>query len=126
MVDTLTKKSDTPRESLAHLIRVTRAYILGIQNGFFKAGAYKNESLANLSKTELLKELEIADQELIEVLSIEENVFKKVVTPWNPNSRAVDMLWGLDSHEILHTGWNIALMDHLGIDRFESLKKMWG
>jgi hypothetical protein len=39
---------------------------------------------------------------------------------------AVDMLWGLDSHEILHQGWNLALMDHLKIESFAELKAMWG
>lgn len=31
-----------------------------------------------------------------------------------------------DSHEILHQGWNLAIMDHLAIERFPALQEMWG
>jgi len=38
----------------------------------------------------------------------------------------LQMIWGLNSHEILHTGWNLSYMDFLEIPRFPKLKTMWG
>lgn len=68
-----------------------------------------------------------ADQELIDMLADEEICQKMIKVPWSDQpANAVDMLWSLDRHEVLHTGWNIALMDHLSIKRFSALKKLWG
>lgn len=129
MVDTPQKKSDSPRESLAHQIDTTRDYINGIKSGVLKF-ANKYEDLSDpskLSKSELLSKLGKTEQELIEVLSDPEIENKKVKVPWNDDLiPAIASLWGLDSHEILHTGWNLAVMDHLNIERFPALKKMWG
>ena len=51
----------------------------------------------------------------------------KVKVKWSKNPiLALQMIWGLNNHEILHTGWNLAYMDFLGIERFPQLKAMWG
>lgn len=129
MVDNPTRKSDSPRESLVHQIDTTRDYINGIKNGILKFGI-KYEDLVNsekYSKTELLNKLEETESNLINVLCDPEIDNKKVKVPWSQEPiPAISSLWSLDSHEILHTGWNLAVMDHLNIERFSSLKNMWG
>lgn len=127
MVDTVDRKSDSPRESLAHHINVENTYILGIETGNLKFGSAYNKELLTKSKEELLKLWEEVDNRLVTLLSNEENVNRIVAVPWNKNGdRAIDMLWSLNSHEILHTGWNLAVMDHLNIERFPELKQIWG
>lgn len=129
MVDTPERKSDTPRESLAHQIDTTRDYINGVKNGVLKFGIKYEDlpKLINLTKDQLLAKLEEAEQELVNLLSDPATFDKKVKVPWSQEPiPALASLWGLDSHEILHTGWNLAIMDHLNIERFPALKQMWG
>jgi hypothetical protein len=129
MVDTPKRKSDSPRKSLAHQIDTTRDYINGVKSGNLQFGI-KYDDLAEpqkLSKDELLTKLEESEKELVEILSDTEIDTKKVKVPWSQEPiPAVSSLWGLDSHEILHTGWNLAIMDHLDIERFPVLQEMWG
>jgi len=129
MVDTPERKSDSPRESLAHQIDTTRDYIKGVKNGVLTFGI-KYEDLPKpimLTKDQLLSKLEEAEKELIDLLSDRATFDKKVKVSWSQEPiPALASLWGLDSHEILHTGWNLALMDHLNIVRFPALKQMWG
>lgn len=129
MVDSPKRKSDSPRESIAHQIDTQRDYMNAIKTGILKFGEkYSDLSQPeNLSKMELLRKLEQADTELLGLLSDPHIGEKKVKVPWAPESISVlSMIWSLDSHEILHTGWNLAIMDHLDIERFQSLKEMWG
>lgn len=129
MVNSPQRKSDSPRESLAHQIDTTRDYINGVKTGILRF-TIKYEDLSNLAKLtkpELLTMLKKTEQELINILSDPEIANKKVQVSWSIEPiPAVASLWGLDSHEILHTGWNLALMDCLDIRRFPALKKMWG
>jgi hypothetical protein len=37
---------------------------------------------------------------------------------------ALRLLHGLNDHEILHTGWNLALMDHLQMERYPVLSRL--
>ena len=57
MVDTPSRKSDTPRESLAHQIRVQREYLRAMQTGKLEFGALSGAEagLRLLSKTALLR-----------------------------------------------------------------------
>jgi uncharacterized damage-inducible protein DinB len=127
MVDKPGRKSDSPRESLAHQINVQRTYMLAVEKGELKFGDYYEQNLKVKSKDELLSELDKDDQELIEILADERKCKKKVKVPWSKQQvDAIDMLWGLDQHEVLHTGWNLAIMDHLSMGRFPALKKVWG
>lgn len=92
-----------------------------------KFGTSYDRDLQTKSKDHLLKELDKTDKEMIDLLSVEENVHKKVVVEWNTEGiRVIEMLWSLNSHEILHTGWNLAVMDHLDMERFPALKQIWG
>ncbi len=127
MVDTAERKSDSPRDSIAHLVNVEKTYLQAIQTGELKFGSYYYQDLENKSKEYLMKRLIETDQELIKILSFDENVNKKVQVKWSKEPiRAIDMLWSLRNHEILHTGWNIAIMDHLNMERFDALKRVWG
>jgi uncharacterized damage-inducible protein DinB len=127
MVDTNKRKSDSPRESLTHQINVQRTYMLAVEKGKLKFGDYYNQELKAKTKKELLSKLKKADQELTDILTDEDKCRKKVKVPWCKQPiDAVDMFWALDQHEILHTGWNLAIMDHLNIKRFPTLKQMWG
>lgn len=129
MVDTSQRKSDSPRESLAHQIDTTRDYINGVKIGILQFGV-KYEDLAEpqkLTKNELLRKLEESEKELIEILSDPDIANKKVKAPWSKELiPAVSALWSLATHEVLHQGWNLAIMDHLNIERFSALKAMWG
>jgi len=129
MVDTPKRKSDSPRKSLAHQIDTTRDYINGVKTGTLQFGVKYDDLVEplRLSRDELLAKLEESEKELIEVLSDSGIGNKKVKVPWSQEAiPAVSSLWGLDSHEILHAGWNLAIMDHLGIERFPALQQMWG
>lgn len=127
MVQTPTRISDSPRESLAHQINVQKTYILGIRTGKLTFGAHYDTSLKQKSKEELLAILDAADVELKEILAKEELVHKMVAVPWNLKGVvAIAMLWSLHNHEILHTGWNLAIMDHLNMERFPQLTSVWG
>jgi len=127
MVNVAEKISDSPRESLAHQINVQRAYTKAIKTGELKFGSYYDQKLKDFTKKALLLELERADEELIQMLSKEKFLKRKIVAPWSKKpANPVEMLWGLYEHEILHTGWNLALMDHLRIKRFPALRKVWG
>ncbi|MEN9328699.1 MAG: hypothetical protein RI947_1507 [Candidatus Parcubacteria bacterium] len=129
MVDTPRRKSDSPRESIAHQIITQRTYMNAIKTGILKFGE-KYPGLtepAKLSKEELLQQLDEAEKELVSLLSDPHIEEKKAKVPWTSEPVPVlSMIWALDSHEILHTGWNLAVMDHLGIERFPKLKEMWG
>lgn len=129
MVNTPQRKSDSPRESLAHQIRVQREYMRAIEAGELKFSVFYNQEteLKKKSKDELLTELKGVDQQLITLLSSEENCHKIIKTPWSKDGiNAITMLYALRDHEILHTGWNLALMGHLNIPRFPALQKIWG
>jgi hypothetical protein len=129
MVDTVQRKSDTPRESLAHQIDTTCDYINGIKTEVLKFGVVYSDltPATKLTKEQLLKKWDEVIEELITLLSDPKIGERKVRVPWSKEPvLAVDMLWGSDSHEILHQGWNLALMDHFNIERFAELKAMWG
>ena len=95
--------------------------------GTLKFESGNNKQLKTLSKTQLLTKLNEVDTKLVEILIDPKIGDKKVKVPWidTPIS-AISSLWSLDFHEILHTSWNLAVMDHLNIKRFNSLKEMWG
>lgn len=127
MVDTPERKSDSPRESLVHQINVQKTYMKAVEIGELRFADYYKGKLKVKSKDALLKELKKVDKELIKILTNKENLKRKIIVPWNKKGiGVVEMFWGLNDHEILHTGWNLAIMDHLNIERFPALRKMWG
>ena len=128
MVDTTKRKSDSPRESLAHLIEVESCYLLGAKEGKGNQwGRTKDLALKAKSKTYLLTLLAKKDDELITFLSNDAHLKNMVEVKWSDKPISVlSYLWAMNDHEILHNGWNLALMDLLNIPRFEELKKVWG
>lgn len=129
MVDTAMQKSDSPLESLTHQIDTERDYLNGIKIGVLKFDIeYKDlKKSISLNKIQLLEKLKEADEELVKLLSDPVISYKKVKVPWSDTPiPAISSLWALHNHEILHTGWNLAVMDYLNIERFPSLKQMWG
>jgi len=129
MIDTTERKSDTPRESLAHLIDTTRDYINGIKNGEMKFNiTYDDLSHPEkLTKKQLMDKLAQTEKELKSLLSDPKIFDKKLSVSWEKEPVSImSILWDLGSHEILHQGWNLAIMDHLNIERFPQLKIMWG
>lgn len=129
MVNSTERKSDSVRESLAHQIDTTRDYVNGIKTGELAFGI-KYEDLSNLTqltKKQLLEKLSETEKELVEILS-EPNIGEKMVkVKWSEQPiLATSCIWSLNNHEILHQGWNLAVMDHLNIPRYPSLQAMWG
>lgn len=113
--------------SLGHQIGVQNDYMAGVKSGTLVFRSGDDKKLKSLTKTELLQRLRDVDHKLVELLSNPNIGDKKVKVPWSDTpTPAISSLWGLDSHEILHLGWNLAIMDHLGIERFESLRQRWG
>ena len=77
-----------------------------------------------MAKKKLLEEMDKVDQEMFAYLNSSNFDSKKIIiTPWGGVS-AIEVLNVFRSHEILHQGWNLALMDLLDMPRFESLKNL--
>ena len=127
MVDTLDRKSDTPRESLAHLLYVQLVYFDAVKTGKLEFKSMGVEHYREMTKEQLLAEMERIDQEMLAYLTAETfDSDRRVAVFWGGEMNAVDVLYFLRDHDILHIGWNLALMDHLNIPRFESLIQYWG
>ena len=127
MVDTPERKSDTPRESLAHMLYVQLVYLNGVKTGKLEFKSMGVEHYTEMAKGELLAEMERVDEEMFAYLTAEAfDSRSRVAVPWGGEMDAVDVLFFLRDHDILHIGWNLALMDHLSVPRFESLIRYWG
>jgi hypothetical protein len=129
MVDTSARKSDSPRESLAHQIRVQREYLRAIETGKLEFGVLSDSEyqLKTWSKAALLEELQNADNELASLLNDNEIALQQIEVPWSGEKQSVlSVLEAIQFHEVLHTGWNLAVMDHLNMARYPALKEVWG
>jgi hypothetical protein len=129
MVDTPSKRSDSPRESLIHQIRIQHEYIRGIKTGKLEFGVHNDleTKLKSLSKTALLEQLKAVDDELARLLGETHSAMKQIDVPWRSEKQSILLLLeALHFHEVLHTGWNLAVMDHLNMERYPALKEVWG
>ncbi len=132
MVDTNERKSDSPRESIVHQIYVTKNYIYSVKVGKQEWSDERyniliGSEVTSYSKEQLLSKLEETESELFEILIDPSLSDKTVKVKWKDDPiPAITSLWGLDSHEVFHQGWNLAIMDHLGIERFPEFEEMWG
>ena len=127
MVDQPARKADTPRESLAHLIYVQLVFLNGARTGELEYKSMGVEHHLELPGAQLLAELERVDSDLYAYLTAEGfNSNHMVRVPWGGEMNGVDMLFFLRDHDILHIGWNLALMDCFQMPRFESLIQYWG
>jgi hypothetical protein len=132
MVDTKTRRSDSPRESLLHQLYVVRNYVYSVKTGVMQWGAEREAlllapALQTWDKKRLLAEMQRTEEELGRLLSLPDIDARTVKVPWQDEPLpALRLLDGLNDHEILHTGWNLALMDHLQIERYPALSRVWG
>jgi uncharacterized damage-inducible protein DinB len=127
MVDSPSRKADTPRQSLAHILYVQLVYLNAVQTGKLEFKSMGVEHYVTLPKEQLLTEWERIDQEMFNYLAGEAfDSQSQVDVPWGGRMNAIDLLFFLRDHDILHIGWNLAVMDHLNVPRFESLIQYWG
>jgi uncharacterized damage-inducible protein DinB len=127
MVDSPSKKADTPRQSLAHILYVQLVYWNAVKTGKLEFKSMGVEHYETLTKEQLLAEWERIDHEMFAYLTCEAFDSQSLVeVPWGGRMNAVDLLFFLRDHDILHIGWNLAVMDHLDVPRFESLIQYWG
>lgn len=127
IVDSPERKSDSIQESLGHQIGVEKDYLSALNTGKLEFRSGDDKNLKSLNREQQLKMLEQLDEELIKKLSDPNIVNKSIIVSWSNNPvPALSMIYGLNNHEVLHTGWNLALMDLLNIERFPALKQIWG
>jgi uncharacterized damage-inducible protein DinB len=127
IVDRPGRRADSPRESLAHILYVHLMYINGIRAGSVEFGPMGVEHYRELPKERLLGELERIERETYEYLTGEEfDSNRPVKVFWGGETDAINVLYALRDHDILHVGWNLAIMDHLNVPRFQSLADYWG
>jgi hypothetical protein len=127
LVDTPERKADTPRESLAHILYVELVYFNSAKTGKLEFKDMGVEHYMSLSKDQLLSEMERIDQEMFAYLNGE--IFDSsllVEVPWGGKMNVLDVLFFLRDHDILHIGWNLALMDALNMPRYPALIQYWG
>jgi uncharacterized damage-inducible protein DinB len=126
MVDTSERRSDSPRESLVHILETQLAYFDGIRSGNLSFDSMGAERYQAVSKQQLLDELAAVDEEIYRyATSAEFDAAGRIETSWGDET-ALSVLHLVRDHDILHAGWNLALMDHLGLERYQSLTDIWG
>jgi len=126
MVDRPKRKSDTPRQSLAHILQVQLIFFNGVKTGKLEFKSMGVEHYWEMTREQLLAEMDRIDGEMFAYLTAEGfDSSASVEAPW-AEMNAVDLLFFLRDHDILHIGWNLALMDHLNVPRFASLSQYWG
>ena len=127
MVNTSERKADTPRESLAHILYVQLVYFNSVKTGVLEFKSMGVEHYREMTGEQLLVEMERIDLEMFTTLTAETfDSSRKTAVFWGGEMNVLDVLFFLRDHDILHIGWNLALMDHLNIRRFESLVQYWG
>jgi uncharacterized damage-inducible protein DinB len=113
---------DTARQSLVHQLYVTRNYVYSVRHGVLRWGIDRENlliapaALDSFDKQRLLAELDRVDRELAELLSEPDIESRRVSVAWSSQPvPALSLLERLLVHEVQHTGWNLALMRHLGV-----------
>jgi hypothetical protein len=121
------RKSESPRESLAHIIFVQSVYLDSAKTGKLNFNAISIEPFKTLSRAELLAKWELCDTEMYTFLTGENfDSTSTISVPWGGVMNAIDLLFFLRDHDILHIGWNLAYMDMLDLPRYNSLMQYWG
>lgn len=116
------RRADSPRESLVHQLYVTRNYAYSVRTGVLRWGPDRESlllipaTLTSFDKTRLLVEFERVERELLDVLSEPDIETRLVDVPWAAKPiDALTLLERLNTHEVLHTSWNLELMQQLHI-----------
>ena len=126
MVDKGSRRADSPRESLIHILETQLAYFDGIKSGSLDFDSMGAERYQAMSKQQLLDELATLDEEMYRhTTSPGFDPTAKVNTTWGDET-TLSVLYLVRAHDILHVGWNLALMDHLDMERYQSLVDIWG
>lgn len=119
-------RADSPRESLIHILETQLAYFGGVKSGNLSFDAMGAERYQAISKQQLLDELAALDEEMYRYASAPGfDPTARVETSWGDET-ALSVLYLVRDHDILHVGWNLALMDHLEMERYQSLVDIWG
>ena len=132
VVDAKTRRADSPRESLLHQLFVVRNYVHSVKAGVMQWGEERQRllmapALSRWGKQRLLDEMQRTEQELVDLLALPDIESRGVKVGWQDAPLpALRLQHGLNDHEILHTGWNLALMDHLEMERYPALTRLWG
>jgi hypothetical protein len=127
MVDTPSRKADTPRASIAHILYVQLVYLNAVRTGKLEFKDLGVEHYKAWSKEQLQAEWERIDQEMFAYLTADTfDSQSQIEVPWGGRMNSVDLLFFLRDHDILHIGWNLAVMDHLNVPRYKSLIQYWG
>lgn len=126
MVDGPERRSDSPRQSLAHILYVQLVYLTGVKTGTLEFTSMGVEHYAQMGKDALLAEMDRIDDEMLRTLTAETFANKSIAVFWGGQMNALSVLYFLHEHTILHIGWNLALMDHLNMARYDMLKQYWG
>lgn len=128
MVDRPGRRSDSPRESLAHILGVQRCYLRALEAGRLSFSYEDRDAYLVTARSELIAALEALDARLLRHLA--DSAFRPdapIIVPWSEEPEtAIAVLHALRDHDLLHIGWNLALMDHVAMPRFPSLVAQWG
>ncbi len=127
LVDTPGRKSDSPRESLAHILYVQLVYLNGLKTGKLEYKSMGTEHFNRSSKTQLLAEMDRIDQDLADTLTADTfDSSASMEVFWGGQMNVLDVLFFLRDHDILHIGWNLTYMDMFDMPRYDSLIHYWG
>jgi hypothetical protein len=127
MLENENRKADTPRESLAHTLHFQLINFSALKTGKLEYKSQGVDHYWKISRSELIAEMERIERLFFEFLTAEDfNENAIIITPWGEQWNCLDILSGLRDHDILHIGWNLALMDFLDMPRYASLANYWG
>jgi len=122
----LTRKSDSARETLAHILDTRLIYLNATKTGTLDFTPMVEATLYRASKPHLLGEWDKIEHDMLTYLDGPAfDATRAVKCPWGAWS-AEETLYLIRDHEILHVGWTLALMDMLDMPRFQSLRDYWG
>jgi hypothetical protein len=130
VVDAKTSHVDSPRESLLHQLFVVRNYVHSVKTGVLRWGEERRQrliqpALLTWGKGRLLDELWKTEQELIDLLAVPDIESRCVTVGWQDEPLpALRLLYSLNDHEILHRGWNQALMERLQMGSSATLSRL--
>jgi hypothetical protein len=106
---------------------VELVYFAGTKTGKLEFKDMGVEHYKTLSKDQLLSEVERIDQEMFAYLTGDSfDSSSQVEVPWGSKMNVVDVLFFLRDHDILHVGWNLAVMDAVNMARYPALIQYWG
>ena len=127
LIDIPERRADSPGESLVHLLEYRLLILNALKIGRLVFGSIGIERYQHMTKEELLAVWSQIEQDLFDYLNTDDFEGDVQVTmPWGGEMSRIETLYLIRDHDILHVGWNLALMDVLKMERFPSLMDYWG